>query len=394
MRHELSTLNLDLLVLIEERRAVEEGEENTAGGPAELIAEGVAAALGRGEATTVGQELLDLAALRVDLVNGLDRVEVIDTRVKADLVEDDDSGVLGSLIELAHGGGDVGGSNDVGLALDSGFDDSSVVGVGDEGNNKVVLSNSGLERLGVVDIEGDGSGAREIGGESLSAGESTAGNGEAVLRTADDVLGARAGDEATAEEEDLLRGLSIEGEELPAELGADVDVVFKDGTSELGEDEGSLVHLLVVVLGIFNLANGGTKVTTWRLGSNNEADLTGRIGGDGGESVLGDGEDGGGALTELLDQGEVEPEALSLGGDVAARSEGVMEELEVGLLEEGGGGANRVRGVGNDNIVGGLVVSEELETVADEDGDTGIGEEGGHVGEVLLGDANHGLQNC
>jgi hypothetical protein len=43
----------------------------------------------------------------VDLVDGLDGVQVIDTRVETDLVHDGDTSLLGSGIKLLHGGRDL-----------------------------------------------------------------------------------------------------------------------------------------------------------------------------------------------------------------------------------------------------------------------------------------------
>ena len=52
------------------------------------------------------------------------------------------------------------------------------------------------------------------------------------------------------------------------------------------------------------------------------------------------------------------------------RSQSVVQKLEVGLLEEGLGRSNGIRRVGNDNIVGGGVISEELEAITDVNTDT------------------------
>ena len=68
-----------------------------------------------------------------------------------------------------------------------------------------------------------------------------------------------------------------------------------------------------------------------------------------------------------------------------------MEKLEVGLLEESLGGSLRVRRVGDDDIKLVLVVLQELEAVADVDGRLGAVESSGHMGEVLLGEADDGL---
>lgn len=110
----------------------------------------------------------NLSTLLVDLLNGLYGVQVVDTRVKANLVHDNDTSILGSLVKLTYGWRDVASSDDVGLTLDSGLDNSSVVGIRDQRDDEVMGSDGGLESLGVVHIEGDGTGARKVGSESLS----------------------------------------------------------------------------------------------------------------------------------------------------------------------------------------------------------------------------------
>lgn len=80
-----------------------------------------------------------------------------------------------------------------------------------------------------------------------------------------------------------------------------------------------------------------------------------------------------------------------MGSDDTALSEGAVEKLEVGLLEEGLGGTLRVRGVGDDDVECVLIVGKELEAVTDVDGDLFVAETGGHMGKVLLGEADNGL---
>ena len=60
------------------------------------------------------------------------------------------------------------------LGLDGGLDDEGVEGVGNEGDDKVVLADLLLERIGVGDVEGDGAGVLEAFGESFGAVEGTA----------------------------------------------------------------------------------------------------------------------------------------------------------------------------------------------------------------------------
>lgn len=64
------------------------------------------------------------------------------------------------------------------LDLDGGLDDDGVEGVGNEGDDEVVLADLALEGGGVGDVEGDGSGVLEAFGEGLGAVEGTAGWGE------------------------------------------------------------------------------------------------------------------------------------------------------------------------------------------------------------------------
>lgn len=77
---------------------------------------------------------------------------------------------------------------------------------------------------------------------------------------------------------------------------------------------------------------------------------------------------------------------------MATWSECVVQELEVGFLEERFGGSYGVGRVGYDDVVGPFVVGEEFEAVAYEYGDFWGGEEGGHVWEVSFGDADYGLR--
>ena len=87
----------------------------------------------------------------------------------------------------------------------------------------------------------------------------------------------------------------------------------------------------------------------------------------------------------------MEPEAFSLGRDGSTGLERFLEELEVGLLEEGGGGSDGVGGIGDDYVEFGLLVLEELESISNVYGDSGIGESGGHVREIELGHSGNGF---
>lgn len=81
---------------------------------------------------------------------------------------------------------------------------------------------------------------------------------------------------------------------------------------------------LVIVLGVLDSADGGLEVAAGRLGADNEADLARGVRRDGRVRVLAGCEEVAGHAAQVLDEREVQPEALALGADVAAGSEGVV----------------------------------------------------------------------
>lgn len=110
----------------------------------------------------------------MNLLNRLDGVQVVNSGVKTNLVHDCDSGILGSLVKLQHGWGDIAGCDNVLLVADRRLDDLCVEDVWDKGNDEVVLSYDGVECGCVVDVDGDGLGVLDAFGELLRAFESTA----------------------------------------------------------------------------------------------------------------------------------------------------------------------------------------------------------------------------
>ena len=105
-----------------------------------------------------------LAALLVHLVNGLDRVQVVDAGIQTNLVHDDDPRLLDLILELADPGADVARRDNVRLALDRGLDDVDVVDVRDERDDEVVVRDGLLERGGVGHVERYASRVGEVGG--------------------------------------------------------------------------------------------------------------------------------------------------------------------------------------------------------------------------------------
>lgn len=154
--------------------------------------------------------------------------------------------------------------------------------------------------------------------------------------------------------------------------------------------------VVVLVLGILLSGEGSqrhSRSSVGVLGADHEADLAGGVSRDGAVSVLGNREHLLAGLLEVGDDLEVDPDALSLGGDDTLLGEGLVEQLKVGLLKQGSSRALGVRGVSDDDIKGVLVLSQELEAVANVDLDTGVVEANGHVGEVQLRDTGDSLVN-
>ena len=87
-----------------------------------------------------------LPALGVHLVDRLDRVQVVDARVKPDLVHHHNPRFLDLVLQLPNSGADVARRYYVRLALDRCLDHVDVVGVRDEGDDEVVLRDRLLER--------------------------------------------------------------------------------------------------------------------------------------------------------------------------------------------------------------------------------------------------------
>jgi hypothetical protein len=75
------------------------------------------------------------AALRVDLVNCLDGIQVIDARVDAHFVQDDDTCFLDLVLQGSHGRRNIAGSDDIRFALDGGLDHVCVMCVRHERDN-------------------------------------------------------------------------------------------------------------------------------------------------------------------------------------------------------------------------------------------------------------------
>lgn len=343
------------------------------------------------ETTTEAVEALDLTTSLLDLVKDLDGPQVVNSRVDTDLVEANQTSILELLLEGTHLGVNVRGSDDVGFLFKRSLHDLGVVGVRDQADNNVVTPDSLSESVSRGDVNRYGGGVGEAGSEVLCSSESSASDGELVV-VSGDVIGGRASNKTGTKEKHLLLGRG-RGRSSTAELRQDVDAVLKHGTTELGDGKGSSVDLRVVVPGVGNSTEGNGEVSGRVLGAHHDTDLTGGVGRDRGETVLDDREEVGASLLEGLNEWEVDPQALSLGRDRTTFLKSFLEELEVRRLEESLGGTDRVRGVGDDNVVLVLVLGKELETVTNVNFNSGVFVAVRHEGEPLLRDSDDSLPN-
>lgn len=80
-----------------------------------------------------------------------------------------------------------------------------------------------------------------------------------------------------------------------------------------------------------------------------------------------------------------------MGGDDAAGPQGIVQQLEVRLLEQALGRALRIRRVRDDDVECILVLVQELEAVPDVHLHLRVLEAFCHAGQVFLGEADDGL---
>lgn len=118
----------------------------------------------------------------VQVVDTLRRSETSSTstneytyRVQTDLVHDRDTSLLALLVQLHHGRRDVRRRHDILLGADGRLDDQRVEGVGDQGDGQVILLKNLVQRIGVVDVEGNRLGVLETFAQFPGALEGSAG---------------------------------------------------------------------------------------------------------------------------------------------------------------------------------------------------------------------------
>ena len=94
---------------------------------------------------------------------------------QANFVHDRNARILALLVELHHGRRNVARGNDMLLLPDGRLDHSSVEGIGDQANNKIVLGDLGVQGLRIGNIERDGSGILDADRKSFGRLQGPAG---------------------------------------------------------------------------------------------------------------------------------------------------------------------------------------------------------------------------
>ena len=110
----------------------------------------------------------------MNLINRLDSVQMVETRIQPNLVEHNAPSILGSLIELPPRRAPIAGSDNMRLALDSGLDHLRVVGVRNQRDNEIMFGDGLVKSLFIVDVERDGGSVGKFGTEGLGTGQSAA----------------------------------------------------------------------------------------------------------------------------------------------------------------------------------------------------------------------------
>ena len=384
-------------MVADELGRVAQGQQHAPRRPRELVAERVRRSLGRRQTAAERAERLHLAAGLVDVGDGLDGVQVVETGVEADLVHDRDAGSLDLGLQGADGVRHIRRRDDVDLVLACRADHSCMVRVRDERDDEVVRLDRGAEGLCVLHVDLHGACLRELGAEL--GGVAGRADGDAELREAQEVLDDRRGDVARAEHEHALGLGGIGAAALDVARRDDGGgrrlAVHNDAVRKLREDKGGAVDVVVVVGAVGHGAQGLADVALRVERAHDEADLAAWVRRDHGVGVVGDGEQLLGRLGQRANELEMEPHALGLRRDVAAGAEGALEQLKVWLLEEHFGGAVGVGGVGDDDVERALVlrVLEERKAVADDHARLGVRQALGHARQVLLRHTRHGLVN-
>jgi hypothetical protein len=200
---EVAAGNLHERAVAEKTRGVAGREHDAPRRPRKLVPEGVVVGLRRRQAAAVRLELHQLAARGADAVDDLHRAHVVDARVEAELVEQDDAGRLGARVEGAHRGGDIRRGDQVLAVGEAALGDGDVVDVREHRHAHVALGHEAVEGVGVGDVKRHGLSAGVGPEERLGAVDAARGDGDGVRRAVEDVTHHGTRDESGAEDGDV-----------------------------------------------------------------------------------------------------------------------------------------------------------------------------------------------
>ncbi len=177
-------------------------QQHAARAPRELVAEGIGVGLRRGQPAAPGDELRDPAAAGLHPVDDAHRGHVVDARVDADLVEQDDTRLARRRVELRHRLFDVRGGDHVDAMLETQGSHHGVIRIRQQADRQVGLFDQRLERRRIVGIDLHRAPARVALDQRLGLADRAAGDGDLEVRLAKQILDMRAGHHAGAEDDD------------------------------------------------------------------------------------------------------------------------------------------------------------------------------------------------
>jgi hypothetical protein len=96
-----------------------------------------------------------LPPLSMNLIDCFHGVQVVDTRVKADFIHDDDASGFDTLLQCPNCRRDVACCNNMCVAFDSSFNDRNMERVRDKRDNSIDSCNSIVERRGISNVKRD-----------------------------------------------------------------------------------------------------------------------------------------------------------------------------------------------------------------------------------------------
>ena len=333
-RHQVEATDGVCLVALDELGRVPQSQQDAARRPRELVAEWVRRSLWRREPAAVREERLDLATCIVDVLDGLDGIQMVKTRVQADFVEHGDASCLNLWLERTDRVGHVRSRDDVDLVLACSLDDIRMVDVRDQRNDQVVLLDGRAERRSILDIDLHRLRAWELLAELR--GMACGANRHGELREPKEVLDDRACHVARAQDQHLLwRRVCIAA--LAIARGDDRAwrrlAIDDNAVRELRQDKRGTVDIVVVVRAVRHRPQRLPHIAVRIQRADDEPDLAAWVRWDQCVRIVGHREQFLRGLRERSDQLQMQPHALALRGNVATWTECLLEQLKVRLLE-------------------------------------------------------------